>query len=64
MELSVLYLKKALRIDPNYPLNSYQLALSYKKLGDWKKAVQYLENALKLNPNFKDAKAELKKIAN
>ncbi len=63
-ELSVLYLKKALRIHPNYILNSFQLAMTYKEMGETSKAVEFLNNCLKLNPNYKQAIKELKKLRN
>lgn len=61
-ELSMWYLKKAIRLDYKYPPNHYQLALTYKKMKKIDEAKQELEIALQLKPNYKEAKKELGKI--
>lgn len=60
IELSILHLKKALRMDPNYPFNSYQLALSYKRANDKDNAIKYFKKTLELKPNYQEAIKELK----
>ncbi len=49
------YLKKALSIDPDNPEINFYIAVYYDDIGDWEKAKEYLERAIKLNPNFTDA---------
>lgn len=61
-EMSKYYIKKALVLDPKYALNSYQLGLTYKALGEVDEAKKCFENCLKLNPNHKETMKELKKI--
>lgn len=63
LELSMYYLKKAIRLDPDYLLNHYQLALTYKKMGELEKARGELKVCLHINPKHKDSSAELKKIS-
>lgn len=47
----------------NYQAN-YQLALCYDKLGDSKKAKQYYQKALKINPKSSDVKVKLEELKN
>jgi tetratricopeptide (TPR) repeat protein len=62
LELSELYLKKALRLDPKYLPNSYQLALTYKKAEKTDKAIAALENCLELDPAHEPSRKELSRI--
>lgn len=62
LEMSKYYLKRALILDPNYLLNSYQLGLTYKKMGDKENAKILFEKCLKLNPKHKESLLELKSL--
>ncbi|MBQ9246672.1 tetratricopeptide repeat protein [bacterium] len=62
-ELSVLYLKKAIRLDPKYAGNYYQLALTYNSFKRNKKAIQALKKCIELNPNYEHAKELLEKLS-
>lgn len=62
LKMSKYYLKKALILDPNYLLNSYQLGLTYKKMGEKDTAKKLFERCLELNPNHKDSQKELASI--
>lgn len=53
LEMSLLYLKKAFRLDSKYILNSYQVALTYKAMNDMTHAKEYVQKALKINPSYK-----------
>ena len=61
-EMSKYYIKKALILDPNYLLNSYQLGLTYLKLNEKEKAKKLFERCLELNPKHKDSIKELEKL--
>ena len=61
-ELSMWYLKKAIRLDYNYAPNHYQLGLTYKKMNELEFAKSEFGIALQLMPNYKDAKKELAKV--
>ena len=62
-ELSVLYLRKAVRLDAKYSENYYQLAITYNAFRDKDNAVLALKKCLELNKNHTKAKALLKKIS-
>ena len=62
-EMSKYYLKKAFLLDPNYPLNSYQLGLTYKALGNTEDAKKMFRRCLELKPNSPDAEKELNKLS-
>ena len=49
------YLKKALEIDPNNPNINFYIAVYYDEMGNWDKAREYLEKAIRLKPDFADA---------
>ncbi len=61
-ELSELYLKKAVRLDPMYADNYYQLALTYNKYGRKQEELTALQKCLELNPQHNSAKQLLEKI--
>ncbi len=52
-------LKKCLQIDPTNFEAAYQLGLSYKVVGDFPKAIEYLEQVVKISPNYEAALREL-----
>lgn len=62
LKMSKYYIQKALYLDPNYILNSYQLALTYKEMGNLEKAQEFLKRCQKIDPEHKDSKKELEKI--
>ena len=61
-ELSLLYLKKAIRLDPEYADNYYQLALTYNKYGRKQETITTLQKCLELCPQHNQAKQLLGKI--
>ncbi len=61
-ELSELYLKKAILLDPKYSDNYYQLAITYEKNSKHKEAISTLEKCLEINSKHKNAKLLLEKI--
>lgn len=62
LDMSLLYLKKALRLDAKYPLNAYQVALTYKDMKNIPKTIEYLNKVLEINPNYAPAKKLLKQV--
>ena len=62
LKMSKYYIKKALILDPKYPMNSYQLGLTYKQMGDIEEAKKLFKRSLELRPNYKDAEVELVKL--
>ncbi len=62
MELAILYLRKARRLDPKYFNNTYQLALTYQKAQNIEMAKFEFNNCLKLNSNHKESIKALKKL--
>jgi len=51
--------ERVLKIDPNYVLAHYDLAVAYRGLGDNDKAIAEYEKALSINPNFPEALSNL-----
>lgn len=62
-ELSMYYLKKAIKLDPSYLLNHYELALTYKCMNKFDDAKSELEICKNINPNHKDTITELVKLS-
>src|ERR1700676_1032130 len=54
-EALVLY-RKGVALAPNDPHTHYNLALALKYKGEAKPAIEEFENALRLNPNWSDAR--------
>ena len=63
LELSELYLKKALRIDNDYSENYYQLAVTQYQANKNENAVENLKKCLKLNPYHTNCQTLLKKLS-
>ena len=55
-------LEEILEIDPNYFRAYYYLGLISKETGDFKKAIEYLNRALEIEPDYKNAKDLLSSI--
>ena len=56
------YFIEVLRVNPNYYLAYFRMAICYQGLGDVVNAEQYYRKALGINPNFKEANDRLKKL--
>jgi len=61
IEKAVLDLQKALELDPKFIDALFAMAAAYKKLGEYHKALEYLEKLIQLEPDAIQAKA-LKKL--
>lgn len=59
-ELSELYLKKAIRLDPTHFENTYQLALTYKEENNIEQLKSTLNKCLEMRPNHKESLKLLK----
>jgi tetratricopeptide (TPR) repeat protein len=51
--------QRALKIDPNFVLARYDLAVAYRGMGEVDKAIAEYEKALKINPRFPEALSNL-----
>lgn len=56
------YLVELVRVNPNYYLAYFRMAICYQALGDVVNAEQYYKRALEINPNFKEANERLNKL--
>jgi tetratricopeptide (TPR) repeat protein len=61
---AIKYLTEAYKTNGNDPLVTYNLAFAYSKKGDLKKALSLINNCLKTNPNYAEAKNLKQKILN
>jgi tetratricopeptide (TPR) repeat protein len=52
--MAIDYYKKAISFDPNNLRAYYNLGLLFGKLKKYNKAINCYENAIKINPNFKE----------
>ena len=51
---AIVYLEKALKIDPTYKWSLSNIGWSLNELGNYTQAIVYLEKALKIDPNHLD----------
>ena len=63
MEMALLCLKKAYRLDKTSVLNPYQTAITYKVINDIPKALEYAKKAAEINPCYKPAADLLKELS-
>jgi len=61
IEKAIKDLEKAIELDPKFVDALYAMAAAQKKIGDYHKALEYLETLLQIEPNAVNAKA-LKKL--
>ena len=62
---AILYFKKAIKFDKNYPKNYYDISKAYIGLEDFKNAKKSIEICIKLKPDYplaKDLLSEIEKI--
>lgn len=55
----IIFLEKALRVDPDNELANYQLGILHMECGNYDSAADYFSRILKLNPFFMDAMVNL-----
>ena len=60
--LSIDEYKKALSLNPDYPEAHYNLGLIFKALGRKEDGKKEFEEALRIVPNFKEAKDNLEEL--
>ncbi|MCG2722513.1 MAG: tetratricopeptide repeat protein, partial [Thermodesulfovibrionales bacterium] len=48
--------EKSLQVRPNHPQTTFNLGVTYAKLGNKKEAILYLEKSLKLDPHHESSK--------
>ncbi len=57
------YFEKALELDPENPQASYAMALYYKSMGEYTMEYRALQDALRLDPDYLEAKRELRLLS-
>ena len=62
LELSELYLKKAIKLDIDYADNYYQIALTQIAANKTKEAIDSIKKCLEINPNHKLCLKLIKKV--